>query len=112
MLWLWCRPAATTLIRPLAWETAYAMGAAKKKKRRRRRRRRRRKRRKRRKKNRKRKRKKKKKRKKRKKKKRRRRKKKKMTTLWVKCRGEKKTITEIKNSLEAANRRVQEAKKE
>ena len=28
LLWLWCRPAATTLIRPLAWEPPYAMGAA------------------------------------------------------------------------------------
>ena len=28
LLWLWCRPAATALIRPLAWETPYAMGAA------------------------------------------------------------------------------------
>ena len=27
-LWLWCRLAATALIRPLAWETPYAMGAA------------------------------------------------------------------------------------
>ena len=26
--WLWCRPAATTLIRPLAWEPPYATGAA------------------------------------------------------------------------------------
>ena len=28
LLWLWCRPAATALIRPLAWEPPYAMGAA------------------------------------------------------------------------------------
>ena len=28
LLWLWCRPAATTLIRPLAWEPPYAAGAA------------------------------------------------------------------------------------
>ena len=28
MLWLWCRPAATALIRPLAWEPPYAAGAA------------------------------------------------------------------------------------
>ena len=28
LLWLWCRPAATTLIRPLAWKPPYAMGAA------------------------------------------------------------------------------------
>ena len=27
-LWLWCRRAATTLIRPLAWEPPYAAGAA------------------------------------------------------------------------------------
>ena len=26
--WLWCRPAATALIRPPAWEPPYAMGAA------------------------------------------------------------------------------------
>ena len=25
-LWLWCRPAATALIRPLAWEPPYAEG--------------------------------------------------------------------------------------
>ena len=25
---LWCRPAATALIRPLAWDTPYAVGAA------------------------------------------------------------------------------------
>ena len=28
VLWLWCRPAATALIRPLAWEPPYAAGAA------------------------------------------------------------------------------------
>ena len=28
LLWLWRRPAATTLIRPLAWEPPYAAGAA------------------------------------------------------------------------------------
>ena len=28
LLWLWHRPAATALIRPLAWETPYAAGAA------------------------------------------------------------------------------------
>ena len=27
LLWLWCRPAATVLIRPLAWAPPYAMGA-------------------------------------------------------------------------------------
>ena len=27
-LWLWCRPGATALIRPLAWEPPYAVGAA------------------------------------------------------------------------------------
>ena len=27
-LWLWCRPAATAPIRPLAWEPPYAVGAA------------------------------------------------------------------------------------
>ena len=31
-LWLWCRPAATALIQPLAWKLPYAMGAALKKK--------------------------------------------------------------------------------
>ena len=31
-LWLWCRPAATTPIGPLAWETLYAAGAALKRK--------------------------------------------------------------------------------
>ena len=28
LLWLWCRPADAALIRPLAWEPPYAMGAA------------------------------------------------------------------------------------
>ena len=28
LLWLWCRPAAVALIRPLAWEPPYAMSAA------------------------------------------------------------------------------------
>ena len=28
LLWLWCRPAATALIPPLAWETLYATGVA------------------------------------------------------------------------------------
>ena len=28
LLWLWCRPAAVALIRPLAWEPPFAMGAA------------------------------------------------------------------------------------
>ena len=28
LLWLWCRPAATALIRPVAWEPPYAVGAA------------------------------------------------------------------------------------
>ena len=28
LLWLWCRPAAAALIRPLAWELPDAMGAA------------------------------------------------------------------------------------
>ena len=27
LLWLWCRPAATAPIRPLAWEPPYALGA-------------------------------------------------------------------------------------
>jgi len=27
LLWLWYRPVATALIRPLAWEPPYAMGA-------------------------------------------------------------------------------------
>ena len=30
-LWLWCRPAATALIRPLAWEPPYAVDVALKK---------------------------------------------------------------------------------
>ena len=28
LLWLWCRPAATAHIQPLAWEPSYAMGVA------------------------------------------------------------------------------------
>ena len=28
LLWLWCRPEATALIRPLAWEPPYAAGMA------------------------------------------------------------------------------------
>ena len=28
LLWLWCRPVATVLIRPLAWEPPYAVGVA------------------------------------------------------------------------------------
>ena len=28
LLWLWRRPAATALIRPLAWEPPYALGVA------------------------------------------------------------------------------------
>ena len=28
LLWLWCSPAATAPIRPLAWEPPYATGAA------------------------------------------------------------------------------------
>ena len=28
LLWLWCRRAAVALIRPLAWEPPYAVGAA------------------------------------------------------------------------------------
>ena len=28
MLWLWCRPEAVALTRPLAWEPPYATGAA------------------------------------------------------------------------------------
>ena len=28
LLWLWCRPAAAALIRPLGWGLAYAVGAA------------------------------------------------------------------------------------
>ena len=31
LLWLWCRPAATALIGPLAWEPPHAMTAALKK---------------------------------------------------------------------------------
>ena len=31
LLWLWCRPAAAALIRLLAWELPYAVGAALKK---------------------------------------------------------------------------------
>ena len=31
LLWLWCRPAATALIGPLAWEPPYAVGVALKK---------------------------------------------------------------------------------
>ena len=32
LLWLWHRPAATALIRPLAWQFPYAAGAALKRK--------------------------------------------------------------------------------
>ena len=32
LLWLWPRPAAVALIRPLAWEPPYTMGVALKKK--------------------------------------------------------------------------------
>ena len=32
LLWLWHRPAAVALIRPLAWETPYAAGVALKRK--------------------------------------------------------------------------------
>ena len=32
LLWLWCRPAAVALIKPLAWEAPYAVGVALKKK--------------------------------------------------------------------------------
>ena len=32
LLWLWCWPAATAPIRPLAWEPPYAVSAALKKK--------------------------------------------------------------------------------
>ena len=32
LLWLWCRPAATSLIGSLAWEPPYAEGVALKKK--------------------------------------------------------------------------------
>ena len=28
LLWLWCRPAATAPLRPLAWELTHAAGAA------------------------------------------------------------------------------------
>ena len=28
LLWLWCRPAAVALIRPLAWEPPYTAGVA------------------------------------------------------------------------------------
>ena len=28
LLWLWCRPVAIALIRPLGWELPYAMGVA------------------------------------------------------------------------------------
>ena len=28
LLWLWCRPAATAPIQPLAWEPLYAMAVA------------------------------------------------------------------------------------
>ena len=28
LLWLWCRPAAVALIRPLTWEPPYAVGTA------------------------------------------------------------------------------------
>ena len=31
LLWLWCRPAPITPIRPLAWESPYAVGATLKK---------------------------------------------------------------------------------
>ena len=31
LLWLWCKPVATALIRPLAWNSPYAVGAALKK---------------------------------------------------------------------------------
>ena len=31
LLWLWCRPTATALIRPLDWESPSATGAALKK---------------------------------------------------------------------------------
>ena len=27
LLWLWCRPASTALIGPLAWEPSYAVGS-------------------------------------------------------------------------------------
>ena len=28
LLWLWCRPAATAPVQPLAWEPPHAVGAA------------------------------------------------------------------------------------
>ena len=28
LLWLWCKPAVTALIQPLAWEPPYVVGAA------------------------------------------------------------------------------------
>ena len=28
LLWLWCRPVAIALIRPLAWDSPYATGVA------------------------------------------------------------------------------------
>ena len=28
LLWLWCKPAATAPVHPLAWEPLYAMGEA------------------------------------------------------------------------------------
>ena len=28
LLWLWCRPVATVLLQPLAWESPYASGVA------------------------------------------------------------------------------------
>ena len=31
LLWLWCRPAATALIRPLVWEPPHSVGVALKK---------------------------------------------------------------------------------
>ena len=31
LLWLWCRPVATALTRPLAWEPPYPMAAAQEK---------------------------------------------------------------------------------
>ena len=31
LLWLWCRAVATALIRPVAWEPPYALGAAQEK---------------------------------------------------------------------------------
>ena len=30
LLWLWCRPAATALIRPLAWKPPYTLGVTQK----------------------------------------------------------------------------------